>query len=51
MVANPSPVFIVMVVGQSFRSLAMVHAAQSFSHIVKRVKLEDHTLITHGVYA
>jgi protein-S-isoprenylcysteine O-methyltransferase len=39
-----------MVFGQTFRSLAMVHAAQSFSHIVKRVKLEDHTLVTTGVY-
>jgi protein-S-isoprenylcysteine O-methyltransferase len=40
-----------MAVGQAFRALAMVHAAQSFSHIVKRVKLDDHTLITDGVYA
>lgn len=29
----------------------MIHANKSFSHIVKNVKLDDHTLITHGVYA
>lgn len=40
-----------MVVAQYFRSLAMVHANRSFSHMVKTVKLEDHTLITHGVYS
>lgn len=39
-----------MLVGQVFRSLAMVHAGHSFSHIVKRVKLDDHVLITTGVY-
>lgn len=39
-----------MVGGQAFRSLAMVHAARSFSHIVKTVKLADHTLVTTGVY-
>ncbi|KAL7419726.1 farnesyl cysteine-carboxyl methyltransferase [Cryptotrichosporon argae] len=36
---------------QAFRSLAMIHASASFSHIVKAVKLDDHVLVTHGVYA
>lgn len=40
-----------MLVGQVFRSLAMVQAGHSFSHVVKRVKLDDHKLITTGVYA
>jgi len=29
----------------------MIHANKSFSHIVKNFKHDDHTLITHGVYA
>ncbi|KLT41134.1 protein-S-isoprenylcysteine O-methyltransferase [Cutaneotrichosporon oleaginosum] len=41
----------VMLLGQTFRALAMVQAGHSFSHVVKRVKLNDHVLITHGVYA
>ncbi|KAL1410358.1 farnesyl cysteine-carboxyl methyltransferase [Vanrija albida] len=40
----------ILLLAQSFRSLAMVHAADSFSHIVKAVKLDDHTLVTSGVY-
>ena len=36
---------------QALRSLAMIHASVSFSHVVKAVKHDDHTLITHGVYA
>ncbi|CAD6566429.1 MAG: hypothetical protein TREMPRED_002580 [Tremellales sp. Tagirdzhanova-0007] len=41
----------ILVVGQTFRSLAMIHASTSFSHIVKSVKHDDHTLVTTGVYA
>ncbi|BEI97654.1 hypothetical protein CcaverHIS631_0212430 [Cutaneotrichosporon cavernicola] len=40
-----------MLLGEVLRALAMVQAGHSFSHIVKRVKLNDHVLITHGVYA
>jgi hypothetical protein len=29
----------------------MIHAAESFSHVVKAVKHDDHTLVTRGVYA
>ncbi|WVW80077.1 hypothetical protein I302_102050 [Kwoniella bestiolae CBS 10118] len=42
---------IVMVGAQIIRSLAMIQAAQSFSHIVKSRKHDDHTLITHGLYS
>ncbi|CEH15332.1 protein-s-isoprenylcysteine o-methyltransferase [Ceraceosorus bombacis] len=41
-----------VVAGQIARSLAMVHAAGSFSHEVARgTKREDHTLVTNGIYA
>lgn len=40
-----------MLVGQTLRSLAMAHAAESFSHIVATTKREDHQLVTTGVYA
>lgn len=46
-----TPATTLMLIGQLFRSLAMVQAGHSFSHVVKRVKLDDHKLITTGVYA
>jgi protein-S-isoprenylcysteine O-methyltransferase len=45
------PVIALLVGGQALRSLAMIHASTSFSHVVKAVKHDDHVLITHGVYA
>ena len=36
--------------GQVLRSLAMIHASRSFSHVVKVIKHDDHVLITNGVY-
>jgi protein-S-isoprenylcysteine O-methyltransferase len=45
------PVTAFLLASQALRSFGMIHAAQSFSHIVKAVKHDDHTLITHGVYA
>ena len=36
--------------GQTIRSLAMIHASSSFSHIVKSIKHEDHVLVTDGIY-
>ncbi|WWC87816.1 uncharacterized protein L201_002708 [Kwoniella dendrophila CBS 6074] len=42
---------VVMVAAQGVRSLAMIQAAQSFSHIVKSKKHDDHTLVTHGLYS
>jgi protein-S-isoprenylcysteine O-methyltransferase len=44
-------VIALLVGGQALRSLAMIHASTSFSHVVKAVKHDDHVLITHGVYA
>ncbi|OXG15006.1 protein-S-isoprenylcysteine O-methyltransferase [Cryptococcus neoformans Ze90-1] len=40
-----------MVVAQGIRSMAMIQAAQSFSHIVKSKKHDDHMLVTHGLYS
>ncbi|KAJ1980213.1 farnesyl cysteine-carboxyl methyltransferase [Dimargaris xerosporica] len=39
-----------IVMGQAFRTLAMVTAKMSFNHYVARFKTREHTLITHGVY-
>ncbi|OCF57985.1 protein-S-isoprenylcysteine O-methyltransferase [Kwoniella mangroviensis CBS 10435] len=44
-------IVIVMIGAQIIRSTAMIQAAQSFSHIVKSKKHDDHTLITHGLYS
>ncbi|WRT65635.1 uncharacterized protein IL334_002580 [Kwoniella shivajii] len=41
----------VMFGAQIIRSLAMIQAAQSFSHVVKSKKHDDHTLVTHGLYS
>jgi hypothetical protein len=41
----------VLLAAQALRTLAMVHAASSFSHEVSRgAKADDHTLVTRGVY-
>jgi hypothetical protein len=42
-----------IILGQSLRSLAMIHAASSFSHVVARGprKERGHVLVTTGVYA
>lgn len=42
---------IATILGQIIRSMAMRTAGQSFSHILKRKKEEDHTLVTTGLYA
>lgn len=42
--------FVLVLVGQFIRSLAMYQAGKSFSHILKTEKLKDHTLVTDGVY-
>lgn len=42
---------LLVVVGQSFRSLAMKQAGTSFNHLVQSSKKEDHVLVTTGVYA
>ncbi|CCE63295.1 hypothetical protein TPHA_0E02030 [Tetrapisispora phaffii CBS 4417] len=40
-----------VIIGQVIRSLAMYTAGQSFSHIVKTSKIEDHDLVTDGIYS
>ncbi|OJJ58853.1 hypothetical protein ASPSYDRAFT_151389 [Aspergillus sydowii CBS 593.65] len=40
-----------MALGQSVRSLAMAQAGSNFNHTVQVERKEDHTLVTHGVYA
>jgi protein-S-isoprenylcysteine O-methyltransferase len=37
--------------GQTFRSLAMIHASSNFSHQIAYLKGPKHTLVTSGVYA
>ena len=36
---------------QAIRSLAMITAGESFSHIIQTRKKESHLLITHGIYS
>jgi len=40
-----------ILVGQTFRSLAMKQAGTSFNHLVQSSKKEDHILITTGIYS
>ncbi|KAI9225063.1 Isoprenylcysteine carboxyl methyltransferase family-domain-containing protein [Blastocladiella britannica] len=40
-----------LVVGQTARTLAMVHASTNFSHMIEYVKRPSHTLVTTGIYA
>jgi protein-S-isoprenylcysteine O-methyltransferase len=44
-------VFALLALAQTTRSLAMIHANHSFSHVVKAIKHDDHVLITTGVYS
>lgn len=39
-----------IIVGQTIRSLAMVHCADNFSHEVATRKRDDHKLVTDGIY-
>ncbi|KAH9938214.1 ICMT-domain-containing protein [Fomitopsis serialis] len=41
---------VVVVVGQILRSSAMIHAAQSFSHVIAMRKINTHVLVTDGIY-
>ncbi|GAP87768.2 putative protein-S-isoprenylcysteine O-methyltransferase [Rosellinia necatrix] len=43
--------FILVVMGQTARSLAMAQAGRSFNHTIQRKKKDDHTLVTTGVYS
>lgn len=42
---------VLVVIGQSMRSLAMAYARTNFNHIVQSTRKSDHVLITNGVYA
>ena len=42
---------VLIVVGQTLRSMAMIHAHNNFSHILAYQKRTDHQLVTTGVYA
>lgn len=43
--------FVLVVGGQTIRTLAMKHAGRSFSHYVQRYKKPEQTLVTTGVYS
>ncbi|KAF5865176.1 hypothetical protein ETB97_005080 [Aspergillus alliaceus] len=42
---------VLMVIGQVVRTVAMAQAGISFNHTVQVERKEDHTLVTHGIYA
>ncbi|KAI9853025.1 MAG: hypothetical protein M1838_002804 [Thelocarpon superellum] len=42
---------ILIVVGQTTRSLAMAQAGSNFNHMVQTRRTVDHHLVTHGIYA
>ena len=37
-------------IGECIRKVAMITAKQSFTHLIKDNKREEHKLITHGIY-
>ncbi|CAE7072931.1 unnamed protein product [Rhizoctonia solani] len=42
---------VIVIIGQTIRSLAMIHAASNFSHTVATYKLVTHRLVTDGIYS
>jgi protein-S-isoprenylcysteine O-methyltransferase len=44
------PAFLVVVFGQSIRTVAMYQAGQSFNHQVQETKAPTHKLVTTGLY-
>jgi protein-S-isoprenylcysteine O-methyltransferase len=42
---------VIVVLGQSLRSGAMIHASTNFSHAVAFEKRDSHKLVTDGIYA
>ncbi|CBQ71790.1 related to STE14-farnesyl cysteine carboxyl-methyltransferase [Sporisorium reilianum SRZ2] len=42
---------VLIVAGQTLRSMAMIHAHNNFSHVLAHRKRTDHQLVTTGVYA
>lgn len=43
--------FILVLIGQLVRSLAMINASTNFSHTISRKKQDSHKLVTTGIYA
>ncbi|KAI0528050.1 putative isoprenylcysteine carboxyl methyltransferase [Xylaria bambusicola] len=43
--------FILVILGQAVRSLAMIQAGTSFNHTIQRKKKDDHELVTTGIYS
>ncbi|CAH2352061.1 protein-S-isoprenylcysteine O-methyltransferase [[Candida] railenensis] len=43
--------FLIILLGQSFRSLAMGTAKESFNHYIQREHKSKHKLVTHGIYS
>ncbi|KAL0949432.1 hypothetical protein HGRIS_009492 [Hohenbuehelia grisea] len=41
----------VVILGQTLRSMAMIHASTNFSHLVAFKKRDTHKLVTDGIYA
>lgn len=42
---------LLLIMGQIIRSLAMFTAGRSFSHIIQTEKIDDHILVTNGIYS
>ena len=42
---------VISIVGQILRKMAMVHAGNSFYHIIQSSKREDHELVTSGIFS
>lgn len=43
--------FVTLVVGQSTRSLAMIHCGRNFNHTIQTYRRAEHELVTHGIYS
>ena len=41
---------VLVIFGQTLRSLAMIHASTNFSHVVAFRKREGHRLVSDGIY-
>eukprot|EP01111_Echinosteliopsis_oligospora_P017723 TRINITY_DN778_c0_g1_i1.p1 TRINITY_DN778_c0_g1~~TRINITY_DN778_c0_g1_i1.p1 ORF type:complete len:241 (-),score=64.36 TRINITY_DN778_c0_g1_i1:85-786(-) len=42
--------FVITMIGQGIRTLAMITAAHNFSHIIAEQKEKEHKLVQHGIY-
>jgi protein-S-isoprenylcysteine O-methyltransferase len=42
---------LITAIAQTFRSLAMATAAESFNHMIQLSKKDTHVLVTHGIYS